>query len=96
MISFVQFFVGRSKVEEPKYSVIPKQDLLSKYPNLDINDKSYEIRKYDQFVLASNPCTKDKPGFMPLAKYIGVVGKPQNKQEQKMAMTAPVFVENIK
>jgi hypothetical protein len=35
----------------------------------------------------------DDSSFFTLAKYIGVIGKPQNEGEKPMAMTAPVIME---
>ena len=49
----------------------------------------YERRLYDVAKMIETDRTKD--GFMTLAGYIGVMTKPQNVDQTKIAMTTPVI-----
>ncbi|KAF5204066.1 Heme-binding-like protein [Thalictrum thalictroides] len=76
---------GKICVETPKFQLIK-------------STAEYEIRKYSPSVVAqitydpSQMKGGDKDGgFMVLASYIGVIGQPQNKKPEKIAMTTPVI-----
>ncbi|KAF8089041.1 hypothetical protein N665_0520s0039 [Sinapis alba] len=77
---------GKIAVETPKHTVVKSGD-------------GYEIREYPPAVAAEvtydpSEFKGDKDGgFMVLAKYIGVFGKPENQKPEKIAMTAPVITK---
>ncbi|CAN6807726.1 unnamed protein product [Brassica oleracea] len=77
---------GKIAVETPKHTVVKSGD-------------GYEIREYPPAVAAEvtydpSEFKGDKDGgFMVLAKYIGVFGKPENQKPEKIAMTAPVVTK---
>ncbi|XP_071687934.1 heme-binding-like protein At3g10130, chloroplastic [Rutidosis leptorrhynchoides] len=78
---------GMITVETPKFEVIQ-------------TTTDYEIRQYPPSVAAEvtyDPAelkgNKDG-GFTLLANYIGVLGNPQNKKPEKIAMTAPVITKS--
>ncbi|KAF8063885.1 hypothetical protein N665_1179s0009 [Sinapis alba] len=77
---------GKIAVETPKYTVAKSGD-------------GYEIREYPPAVAAEvtyDPSEfkgEKDGGFMVLAKYIGVFGKPENQKPEKIAMTAPVITK---
>ncbi|XP_074271556.1 heme-binding-like protein At3g10130, chloroplastic [Silene latifolia] len=78
---------GKITVETPKY------EILKSTPD-------YEIRKFPPSVVAeikyhpSEMKKNDKDGgFLILAQYIGVFGKPQNTKVESIAMTAPVITQ---
>ncbi|KAL0844476.1 hypothetical protein Bca101_017722 [Brassica carinata] len=77
---------GKIAVETPKHTVVKSGD-------------GYEIREYPPAVAVEvtydpSEFKGDKDGgFMVLAKYIGVFGKPENQKPEKIAMTAPVITK---
>ncbi|GAB2220282.1 hypothetical protein Droror1_Dr00007926 [Drosera rotundifolia] len=73
--------LGKITVETPKYEVVKSTD-------------EYEIRQYAPAVIAEVTFDEKKEnGFLVLANYIGVLGKPQNTRPEKIAMTAPVVTK---
>lgn len=82
---------GRESVAEPPYSVLLSRQAV---------ECPYEIRKYSERVAieASYPTgadgeSNDGTPFMMLARYIGVVGAPENEGAESISMTAPVVIE---
>ncbi|CAH8302302.1 unnamed protein product [Eruca vesicaria subsp. sativa] len=77
---------GKIAVETPKHTVVKSGD-------------GYEIREYPPAVAAEvtydpSEFKGDRDGgFMVLAKYIGVFGKPENQKPEQIAMTAPVITK---
>ncbi|XP_077238830.1 SOUL heme-binding family protein [Tasmannia lanceolata] len=77
---------GKVDVETPKFEVLQ-------------TTQDYEIRNYSPSIIAE--VTYDPSelrgnrdgGFTILANYIGVLGQPQNKKPEKIAMTAPVITK---
>lgn len=69
---------GAIDVATPEYQVLNK-------------GQGYEIRLYNASTAVSvGGATGSHGSFMRLAGFIGVMGKPQNDQHEKIAMTAPV------
>lgn len=84
---------GKIDVAEPAYDVI-----ASSGPSSQL---SWEVRRYGaRFAIeAEYPAgdeNDDRSPFMELAGYIGVMGPAQNEGSTKIAMTAPVAIENDK
>ena len=76
--------LGRISEEQPRYDVARACD-------------GYEVRTYEACCVIEttyDPRERDEQGksFMRLAKYIGVLSKPRNARDEKIAMTAPVFM----
>ncbi|KAF3552713.1 hypothetical protein F2Q69_00017574 [Brassica cretica] len=77
---------GKIVVETPKYTVAKSGD-------------GYEVREYPPAVSAEvtydpSEFKGDKDGgFQVLAKYIGVFGKPENQEGEKISMTSPVITK---
>lgn len=81
-----------SDLEQPKYEVLDKKE-------------NCEVRKYAPSLIAevtyvgNHFKNESENGFMTLASYLGVVGKPQNTKPndeqagEKIAMTAPVVTQ---
>mmetsp|Transcript_19150 Transcript_19150/g.27253 ORF Transcript_19150/g.27253 Transcript_19150/m.27253 type:complete len:228 (-) Transcript_19150:453-1136(-) len=57
----------------------------------------YDIRSYGKRFAIETEWTSSTTGtpFFALAKYIGVIGEPQNEGSTSIAMTAPVVMENV-
>jgi len=90
---------GKIDVAEPAYDVVVNSGPSSRM--------SWEVRRYgERFAIeAEYPTSKgsndsekndddDRTPFMELAGYIGVMGPAQNEGSTKIAMTAPVAIEN--
>ena len=67
---------GRISEETPKFQVVSRH-------------ATFEVRRYAGGLAIESNDSANK-GFMHLAKYIGVMGKPENDRGEKIAMTAPV------
>jgi len=80
---------GKETVKEPPYDVLLERTNGAK--------TSYELRKYGERFAASVSYVDDGDNnsspFRTLAGYIGVFGNAQNEGSTKMAMTAPVVME---
>ena len=94
-MEFITYFFGAIPPEQRSYSVLHKRP-------------TYEIRKYHPCVAASVSVEDipqdqlegmkfDEIAFQKLAKYIGVIGQPENvvkgKEGEKISMTAPVGMD---
>lgn len=55
--------------------------------------QTYEIRQYGPIIVAETELDDQGMAFRRLAGYIGVTSAPQNKANNKIAMTAPVITE---
>eukprot|EP01036_Dinobryon_divergens_P030553 gene30553-39815_t len=78
---------GITGAPEPSYQLLKlPQKAIAK-----IDLISFEIRRYQPFVVAEVPLSdgEDNVGFSALARYIGVFGQPENVQKSTLAMTAP-------
>ena len=51
----------------------------------------FEIRKMAPMLIATVEDSDDGQGFRTLAKYLGVMGEPQNESRTKISMTTPVI-----
>ena len=76
--------LGKISEEQPRYDVVRTSD-------------GYEVRAYEPCCVIEttyDPSEREEQGksFMRLAKYIGVLSKPKNARDEKIAMTAPVFM----
>ena len=83
-------YMGKLRVgiEVPAYQVIAKQS-------------NVEVRHYESCLTASvmvedGSELQGGTAFMQLARYIGAFGKPENKTETSIKMTAPVVTSNSK
>lgn len=77
--------VGRIGEESPKFQV------------LHVSSRGYEVRSYNQSVLAiTNRVNEDgrNYGFKTLARYIGVMGTPENEKREAISMTVPVGISS--
>jgi len=80
--------IGKITEELPKHEVVGKT-------------AAYELRRYAPCVVAETSFASSKGmfggdqggSFMRLAKFIGVMAKPQNEQAEPIAMTAPVLMQ---
>ena len=80
--------IGKITEELPKHEVLGKT-------------AAYELRRYAPCVVAETSFASSKGmfggdqggSFMRLAKFIGVMAKPQNEQAEPIAMTAPVLMQ---
>mmetsp|Transcript_20501 Transcript_20501/g.38484 ORF Transcript_20501/g.38484 Transcript_20501/m.38484 type:complete len:232 (-) Transcript_20501:130-825(-) len=83
---------GKIDVAEPAYDVIAQSAPASSF--------SWEVRRYgSRFAIEADYPegeNDDRTPFMELAGYIGVMGPAQNDGSTKIAMTAPVAIENEK
>lgn len=80
--------IGIENVEEPAYKVLVNR-------NQKAVATTYEVREYGKRVaIETNMEGKDDSAFFQLAKYIGVIGPPQNEGQQAIAMTAPVVMSS--
>ena len=76
--------LGRISEEQPRYDVASARD-------------GFEVRAYEACCVIEttyDPAEREAQGasFMRLAKYIGVLSRPRNARDEKIAMTAPVFM----
>lgn len=81
--------LGKVTEEQPRYEVRGRST----------DGSSYEVRAYEPCcVIETSYAAKKMVGgdqggsFMALARYIGVMSKPENARREKIAMTAPVFM----
>jgi len=76
--------IGFRDIEHPKF------ELKSS------NEGEYEIRLYSpNIAIQTSLVENNNSPFMKLARYIGVMGFPQNVDKKKIAMTAPVIQLNL-
>eukprot|EP00978_Attheya_sp_CCMP212_P032055 scaffold123458_cov45-Attheya_sp.AAC.4 len=80
---------GKVDVAEPAFDLLLKR-------GTNVVTTSYEIRRYgERFAAEVEYMTGngENSPFGQLAKYIGVFGAPENEGDEKIAMTAPVVME---